>query len=88
MVSGELCEICKVKVCCRLPAVVACGGNGNTSAANRRAILNPDAKASRSDTEFISSVVSQYFSSFSFCSSDGLSSSSDLLRDCRCCSSL
>ena len=29
MVSGELCEICKVKVCCRLPAAVDCGGNGN-----------------------------------------------------------
>ena len=49
-----------------------------------RYIVSPEAKVSRSDTEFISSVVSQYFSSFAFCFSDRLLSSSVLLRDCRC----
>ena len=34
----------------------------------------------------ISSVVSQYFSSFAFCFSDRHSISSALLRDCSCCS--
>lgn len=29
MVSGGLCGVCEVKVCCRFPAAVVCGGNGN-----------------------------------------------------------